>query len=43
MTRIIICLRKSGVSVERISGCNVIENFVEHGIHYLPCSFTNEL
>ena len=37
----IIRLRKSEVSVEIISVCNVIENFVEHCIQYLPCSYTN--
>ena len=36
-----ICLRKSEVSVERISVCNVIENLVEYGISCLPCSYTN--
>ena len=30
-----ICLRKSEVSVERISVCNVTENLAEHGIHRL--------
>ena len=30
--KIIICLRKSEVSVERISVCNVIENSMKHGI-----------
>ena len=39
--RIIICLRKSEDIVERISVCNVIEKLMEHGIHCLPCSFTN--
>ena len=34
--RIIICLRKSGASVERIF--NVIENMVEHDILCLLCS-----
>ena len=38
--RIIICLRKSEVSVERILVFNVIENLMEHGEHYLPCSYT---
>ena len=33
-----ICLRKSEVSVERVSVCNVTENLAEHGIHCLPCS-----
>ena len=31
-----ICLRKSEVSVERISACNVIEILAEQGIHCLP-------
>ena len=35
-----ILLRKSKVSVERISVCNVIENLVEHGIHCVPCFYT---
>ena len=39
--RVIICLRKSEVIVERISVCKVIENVAEHGIHCLPCSYTN--
>ena len=30
--KIIICLRKTEVTVERISVCNVIENLAEHGI-----------
>ena len=33
-------LRKSEVTVERISVCNVFENLAEHGIYYLPCSVT---
>ena len=41
--RKIVCLRKSEVSVEIISVCNVIENLAEHGMHYLPCSYTNDL
>ena len=41
--RKIICLRKSEVYVERISVCNVIENVEEHGIHCLPCSYTNDI
>ena len=40
--KIIICLRKSKVTVERISVCNVIEILMEHGIHYLPYSCTND-
>ena len=34
--RIIICLRKSEVNIERISVCNVVKNLGEHGIHCLP-------
>ena len=34
-----IFMRKSEVSVERISACDVNENFVEHDIHCLPWSF----
>ena len=41
--RIIICLRKSKVSVERISVCKVIENLMEHGIQFLPCSYISEV
>ena len=41
--RKIICLRKSEVTVGRISVCNVIENLAEHGIHCLPCSYTNDI
>ena len=41
--RKIICLRKSLVSVERISVCNDIENLAEHGIHCLPCFYTNDV
>ena len=41
--RKIICLRKSEVSVERLSVCNVIENLVEHGICCLPCSYINDI
>ena len=41
--RKIICLRKSVVSVERISVCNVIENLAEHGIHCLSCFYTNDV
>ena len=41
--RKIICLRKSEVYVikkQKVS--NVIEKLVEHGIHCLPCSCTND-
>ena len=41
--RKIICLRKSEISVERFSVCNIIENLEEHGIHSLPCSYTNDV
>ena len=36
------CLRKPEVSIERISVCKVIEIFMEHGIHGLPRSYTND-
>ena len=35
-----VCLRKSEVTVERISVCNVPEKLMEHGIHCLLCSYT---
>ena len=41
--RIIIRFRKSEVSVERISFCNIIENLAEHDIHCLPCSYNNDV
>ena len=41
--RITICLRKSGVSVERISVCNVTEKLVEHDTHCFLCSDTNDI
>ena len=41
--RIIIYLRKSEVTVETISVCNVIEKLMEHGIHCLPCSYSNDI
>ena len=37
------CMRKSEVSVERISVRNAIENLAEHGIHCLPCFYTNDI
>ena len=40
---IIIYLRKSKVSVEGISVCDVIEKFVEHKTHRLPCSDSDEI
>ena len=33
-----ICLRKSEVSIERISGFTVNEKLAEHGRYILPCS-----
>ena len=36
--RLIICLRKSEVTIERISICNVIEKLIEHGMNCLPSS-----
>ena len=39
----IICLRKSQVSAKRILVFNVIEKLAEHGIHSLPCSYTNDI
>ena len=41
--RMIIRLRKSEASVERVSVCNVIKNSAEHGIHCLPCSNNNDI
>ena len=35
--------RKTEVSVERISVCNVIKNLAEHGIRCLPCSDTTNV
>ena len=41
--RKIICLRKSEVNVKRKqNSINVIEKFVEHGIHCLQCPYTND-
>ena len=37
------CLSKSEVSVERVSVCNFVENLVEHGIHCLQYSYTNDV
>ena len=39
--RMIVYLRKSEVSVGRISVGNVIEKMMEHSIRCLPCSCTN--
>ena len=41
--RIIICLRFSEGTVERISVCNIIEKLMERGIHCLPCYYTNDV
>lgn len=41
--RMIICLKKSEVSLELISVCNVIENLMEHGIHCLALAFMQEM
>ena len=41
--RIIICLRKSEVTFERISVCNVTGKLAEHGIYCLPCSYTTDV
>ena len=41
--KIIIYLRKSEVSVERISVCNDSEKLAEHNIHCLLCSGTIEV
>ena len=41
--RKIIYLRKSEVSVEIISVCNVIENSAQHGMHCLPCSYITDV
>ena len=38
-----ICLRKSEVSVDRISVRNIIEYLAEHGMHCLPYSHTNDV
>ena len=38
-----IGLRKSEVSVERISFSNVVENLAEHGIHCLPCTYISDI
>ena len=38
-----ICLRKSEVSVDRISVRNIIEYLAEHGMHCLPYSYTNDV
>ena len=40
--RVIICLRKSKVPVDKIFVCNVTEKLMEHGIHCLLCSYTSD-
>ena len=41
--RIIIWFKKSEISVERFSVCNVIEKLVEHGMLCMPCSKTKDI
>ena len=41
--RKIICLRKSDISVERITVHNGIEKLSEHGIHSLLCFDTSDV
>ena len=41
--RISFVLRKTEVTVERISFCNVNKELIEHGVHCLPCSYTNDV
>ena len=41
--RIVVCLRKKIISIERMSGFNFIENLAEHGTNCLPCSDTNDV
>ena len=41
--RIIICLRKHEITVERISVFNVIEKLMEHDIYCLPYFYTNDV
>ena len=41
--RITIYLRRSEVSIERVSACNANENLMEHGLHCLPCYETNDV
>ena len=40
--RIIICLRKTEFLLKEFQ-CDAIENLVEHGVHCLPCSYTNDV
>ena len=41
--RIIICLRKYEVTVERNSVCYVLEKLVVHDIQCMPCFYTNDI
>ena len=41
--RVVICSRKSEVSVERILVYNVTEKYAEHGIHYMTFSKTDDV
>ena len=41
--RIIVHLRKSEVTVERVSVCIVIEKLMEHGRQCLLCSYANDV
>ena len=41
--RIIISLRKSEVSVDRVAVCNVIEKLMNRGLYCLPSSYTNDV
>ena len=41
--RIIVRLKKSEVTVERVSVCVVIEKLMEHGRRCLPCSYANDV
>ena len=41
--RNLICLRKSEVTVERVLFRNVTEKLMEHGMHCLSCSYTNDV
>ena len=41
--KIISFLRKSEVTVERISVCDVTEKLKEHGINCLPCSYIKDV
>ena len=41
--KLIIWLRKSEATAERISFCIVIEKLMKHGIHCLSCSYLNDV